>query len=190
MTRLARVCTTVYLTALGIWTGSLMMTAAAAAVTFSTIKKLDAVVPTLDPLTRPHWQFVGGKVVSGVFLISHLVQAVCALLAIVSLVCLCRTTDSAFRARLRRSVSLYSTGLSMLVLGWYLLLLWPRMRENLYAYWDHLAAGRIEPARIAQKAFDADHPLASTTLQVLLVLLVIALISGLWSATARPEQRA
>ncbi|MDP1660495.1 MAG: hypothetical protein Q8L55_01145 [Phycisphaerales bacterium] len=184
MTRRDRICYSVYLSALGVWAGVLAMTAAAAAVTFPTVRSLDPTLLDLDPTSRPHWMLVGGKVVSGVFVISHAAQAVCALLAITSFVLLCR---SSLRGRQsRRSVTFVSTAAALSILSWYLLVLWPRMRENLHTYWDNLFAGKLDLARAAQLAFDADHPNASLTLQVLLAAVLVALTSGVWSATAPP----
>lgn len=184
MTRRDRLCYTVYLFALGIWAGILAMTAAAAAVTFPTVKSLDPTLLDLDPASRPHWMLVGGKVVSGVFVISHAAQAVCALLAIAAFVVLCRSPQRGRQSR--RSVTFVASAAALSVLSWYLLILWPRMRENLHTYWDNLFAGKLELARAAQQAFDADHPAASFTLQVLLVAVLVALASGVWSATAPP----
>lgn len=182
MTRWDRLFTTIYLSALGLWTGVLAMTAAAAAVTFPTVKSLDPIVPALDPASRPHWLYIAGKVASGVFRISNVAQAVCALLALVAVACLCRSREAG--PRTRRSVSLYATGLAVAIVAWYTLILWPRMRENLYTYWDNLNAGKLEAANAAEKAFTADHPLSSTLLQTLLVVVLIALVSGVWNATS------
>lgn len=185
MTRSDRVCFTIYLTALGLWAGVIAMTAAAAAVTFPTMKAVDPIVPSLSESSRPHWMFVAGKVVNGVFTISNAAQAVCALLAISTLVMLIRSPQRA--GDMRRSIASISTAGAVAVLASYLLLLWPRMRTNLHAYWDNLNAGRLEAAKSAQDLFNADHPLASMLLQVLLLLVLIALISGAWKATRRTE---
>jgi hypothetical protein len=186
MTRFDRLCFTVYLSSLGLWAGVLAMTAAAAAVTFPTVKTLDPVVPSLDPASRPHWMFVAGKVVSGVFLISHGAQAVCAVLALAAAVCLMRSAEHG--QRVRRSVTLACTAGAIGVLASYLLALWPRMRENLHAYWDNLSAGQLAAAKTAQQAFDADHPRASLMMQAMLVLVLVALVSGVWKSTAGGRQ--
>jgi hypothetical protein len=180
MTRWDRLCTTIYLSALGLWTGIIAMTAAAAAVTFPTVKALDPIVPALDPASRPHWLYIAGKVASGVFRISNVAQAVCAILVLVTVACLCRSREAG--PRTRRSVSLYATGLAIALVGWYLLILWPRMRENLYTYWDNLNAGKLEAARVAQQAFDADHPISSNLFKALLAVVLVAFISGIWNA--------
>lgn len=184
MTRRDRICYTVYLSALGVWAGVLAMTAAAAAVTFPTVRSLNPTLLDLDPASRPHWMLVGGKVVSGVFVISHAAQAFAALLAVVALIVLCRSPQRGRQTR--RSITSVSTAAALTILSWYLLVLWPRMRENLHTYWDNLFAGKLDAARTAQQAFDADHPGASLTLQFLLATVLAASISGIWHATAPP----
>lgn len=184
MTRWTRLAFAVYLTALGLWAGSLMMTAVTAAVAFPTVKTLDPVVPTLDPASRPHWQLIAGKVASNVFVISHMAQSVCAVLAIGTGVVLCRLPG----LRMRRSPSFISACLAVATLGWYLLVFWPKMRTNLYTYWDNLFAGRIEPAAAAEKAFSADHPTASTFMAVIFILTLTAFVAGAWKATGQPEK--
>ncbi|HZW06664.1 MAG TPA: hypothetical protein VFF65_06035 [Phycisphaerales bacterium] len=184
MVRWERTCTALYLAALGLWAGVLAMTAAAAAVTFPAVKALDPVVPTLDAASRPHWMFVGGKVVANVFLVSHIAQSVCAVLALASIICLSRSRRPEAR---RRPATLYWTAGAVAVFAVYLLWLWPRMRSNLHMYWDRLTQGTLEAARAAQAAFDADHPRASLLLQLLLVLVLAALVSGAWHATRRVE---
>jgi Ca2+/H+ antiporter len=183
MTRWTRLAFAVYLIALGLWAGSLMMTAVTAAVAFPTVKALDPVVPALDPASRPHWPLIAGKVASNVFVISHMTQSVCALLVIGAGVALCRVPS----LRMRRSPSSIAACLAVATLGWYLLILWPRMRANLYTYWDNLFAGRLEPAAAAQRAFNADHPTSSTTMAIIFVLVLTALITGAWKATAPAE---
>lgn len=164
----------------------MMMTAVTAAITFPTVKALDPIVPSLDPASRPHWELVGGKVASGVFIVSHVVQGVCAVLAVIALVCLLRSKVVGHRTR--RAVSTYATGMAVATLGWYMLVLWPRMRENLHGYWDNVFAGKLEPAQVARKAFDADHPLASNTMGAIFVFVLVALVCAAWTSTGKVEQ--
>ncbi|HYD01647.1 MAG TPA: hypothetical protein VEB22_10515 [Phycisphaerales bacterium] len=187
MARWERLCTTAHLAALGLWAGVLAMTAAAAAVTFPTLKTIDPLVPSLDAGSRPHWMYVGGRIVANVFLISHAAQAVCAVLALASVVCLVRSRKPGAPRRL--PATLYCTSCAAGLLGVYLLWLWPRMRTNLHTYWSQLSIGAVDRARAAQAAFDADHPRASTLLQILLVIVLAALITGAWRAT-RPGPKA
>jgi len=180
MRTLDRLCATVYLATLGVWAGIIAMTAGAAAVTFPTVKALDPVVPTLDPASRPNWLYVAGKVASNVFRVSNAAQFTCAALVLVALFVLLRSPEQG--RRLRRSVSLYASAFALLLISAYAFVLWPRMRANLHTYWESLNAGRLDAARTAQLAFDADHPTSSALFQVLLATLLIAAVTGVWNA--------
>lgn len=187
MTRLNRVCRVALICSLSLWAGTLLMTGVAAAVIFPAMKALEPIVPALDPASRPHWLYIGGKAAAGVFTISNWVQVTLALLGGIGLAGLLGAGRLTGKPR---AALLTAYGLPTALLAGYLLLLWPRMRANLHAYWDALTANKLEAAQAAQRAFDADHPLSTTVMSSLFMLTLIGATAAAWLLLSPTERRA
>ncbi len=169
----------VHLTALGLWCGSLLMTGAAAAVTFPMLKKLAPTLPGYSGYTGDHWMLAAGHVVDRVFAISDVVQFVCAMLATASMLIAAVFGGLAWRRPgggvMARAVILAA---ALMVLGYHLLVLTPRMGVNLKQYWALAAAGQTAEAETFRAAFSADHPMAQRVMASLALLSFAGLVLG------------
>jgi len=182
MKSLKPLCETVHLTAMGVWLGALLMTGAAAAVIFPTMKKLGPVIPSYEKYTGEHWLIVAGLPASKFFDVCDAAQFTCSILAAGSLMLL------VFRAKvgfLRRSMMIRTAALviAMFLLGCLLFFVAPTMNTNLKLYWIAAAEGNNAAAEQFHAAFDADHPTARRLLSSTAVFVFISLIAGAWAAT-------
>ncbi|MBL8757761.1 MAG: hypothetical protein JNK35_04945 [Phycisphaerae bacterium] len=178
----------IHVTALGLWSGSLLMTAAMAAVTFPTMKSLAPMLPGYAGYTGDHWMIAAGKVANTAFAISDGVQFVCAMLAAGSLLVAAVFAGLNWR-RPGVVVRAVIMGSALGVLAYHLLVLSPRMAVNLRQYWLLAEAGKTSDAEAVRAAFTADHPTASTVMATLAGLSLIGLILGaLAGADGGPER--
>jgi hypothetical protein len=172
----------VHLTALGVWLGSIVATGVFAAIVFGAVRELDPSLPAFAGYEGSHADLLAGFVQNRVFAAVDIVQFVSALLALASMIGLLTLG--------RLSVSTWSSGLRIAGLGiamglvsFYLLVLMPRMAENVRAYWSAAEQGQTEAAAGAKAAFDADHPTASGVLQGIAAAVALSLIAGAVSAS-------
>lgn len=186
---------TVYICALGLWLGALVMTGVAAAVTFPALKSLTPTLPAFAAYPNTdaaHGVIAGGHVVSRLFLISDAIQFACLCVAIV-------TTLVVFIGLRRRNLSpppafvvrAALIGLLVAVLAYQLFVLAPGMKTTLMRFWSLAQKGDVAGADAARAAFDADHPIASTVMAVsaaaVAVLLVLATREGAASGARANE---
>ena len=164
--RAAGAVETVALVALGLWTGALLTTGAAAAITFPTLRDLAPTLPGF-PGAPPeqHWALAAGQIMNRVF----------GLTDVIGLVALSVTAGAMLGLRaLRwprprgvvRFARLALLGLGIGVAGYTMLVLRPTMDADLRAYWAAAEAGEADLAAAARASFEALHPHASRVLSV------------------------
>lgn len=178
-----RVLEAVHLTAVGLWAGVAAMAGATAAVMFTQMRELDPSLPGYAAYDGSHADLAAGFIQARVFWIGDLVQFACASLALLTLILMLAVGGLAIR-RVSTGVRTAALCCALGALSFSLLVLGPRMTQNVQAYWAAAAAGDNEQAAAFYAAFDADHPTASRTLMATFGLSVIALAAGGFSAAA------
>lgn len=168
----------------GVWLGALVMTAVTAAVAFPTMKSLAPALPQFKVDPGQHGIIAAGHVMQRVFLACDLVQFICGLLCFVGIGGLLATTQAMRESRIAMLLRTISTAAALMLLSYHLLMLAPRMNENLRAYWDAALTGELAAADQFKTAFDGDHPTASRVLGATGFSVLLALLTGCWAATA------
>ncbi len=170
-----------HLVSLGLWLGTVVMSSAAAAVIFPTLKRLDARLPAYEAYDGPHWLLAAGEVAERVFLIGDLVQFPCAIVAVVTLGLLI----GVFRVRGPRvSLALRVLGLTVAAaaLAAQLLIVSQAMNRAVTLYRAAALAGETETALRHQAAFNDLHPIARILMATVMVSVLVALAAGAWGA--------
>ena len=174
-----RIGETIHLTALGVWLGALIMTGAAAAITFPMMRDLDPALGAYPDYTGEHWSLGAGVIADRIFLVCDIVQFVCAFLAFATL-------GWGLLAWIKRSIAgvvrTIAVGLAMAMVSYWLFIFTMQLDVHLDAYWAAAAAGDNEGAATAKSAFDAMHPLATKLMGAQAALVLVALVSGCVSA--------
>ena len=174
---------TVHTAGLGVWLGVVLMSGAAAAVIFPTVKALNPSLPAFSAYTGDHWMIAAGRVADRTFAVSDAAQFVCALLAGAGLVLGQPIGDASWRTpRSALRITFFSGAIT--ALAYQLFVLAPRMNANLQGHWTAAAGGDNAAAQALREAFTADHPTASTTLGVIAALVAICLGLAAWPKAA------
>ncbi|MCC5821906.1 MAG: hypothetical protein JJU44_01300 [Planctomycetes bacterium] len=182
-----RIGETVHLTALAVWSGALFGAGVAAAVAFPTMRDLAPTLGAYPGYDGEHWMLAAGRVAARVFLVTDMVQFVCAFLAIGGFV-LAVIAGSKAKSWLQffRALAL---GVAFLLASFHLLIQGPSMDRDLRAYWDAAAAGNNEAAQTHQQAFARQHPNASRVMTGTFIATLGALGLGAWSLAGRAAAR-
>jgi hypothetical protein len=176
-------CQTLHVVALGLWLGTLVMVAAAAAILFPTMRSLAPRLPAFAAYDGDHWRLAAGRVGQQLFLVADVIQFACALaaaatfLAMAVLLGMARGRASTILRALALSVAVASAAGQIIVLA-------PSMNAALRAYWAAALAGDTAAAGIHQAAFNDLHPYATALLAVGAVAVLIALVGA--AAAAPP----
>jgi hypothetical protein len=182
MTNWRRFLETVHLTVLGIWAGSMLTTIAGAIVLFPTIKRLDPHLPAYEAYAGEHWRIAAGQPGHMLFLMLDIVQFLAVMLAVATLV-----TMLWFKMLDRRRISTMIRTMAMagalVAVSYHLFLLAPKMNQDITAFWSAAKAGEFDKAEQYRTAFDSMHPIASRVLGITGVCVLVALVTGAWSAT-------
>lgn len=184
MTRGRRICETIHLAVLGAWLGVLLMTGAAAAMLFPTIRALAPTLPGYARYEGPHWSLAAGKIAAVLFFLADAAQFAGVLAAGATL----GVSILAFGVSMRSRLTALRGGVLIALLGllsYQLLVLAPGMHADLASYWLAAEAGDNAAAARFKAAFDARHPLARTLLAVDAAAVLVLLVAGVWSATDR-----
>ncbi|MFN0011264.1 MAG: hypothetical protein ACKVS8_06420 [Phycisphaerales bacterium] len=174
--------------ALGVWLGVVVMTAAAAAIIFPTVKALAPTLPAFSAYTGDHWMVAAGKVADRIFAISDAAQFACAILAGAGLV-LARPMGHASWRTLRTALRITALSAAITALAYQLFVLSPRMSQNLKGYWAAAERGDNTAAASLRAAFNADHPTATIVLGVLAVIVLACLPLAAWPETEPASPR-
>ena len=176
-----RVFETVHLTAIGVWLGAVVATGVFAAIVFGATRELDPTVPAFSAYQGSHADLIAGFVQNRVFVAVDAAQFVCGFLALASLIGLL-TVGKLPLNRWSSGLRIVGVALAMGALSYYLLVLTPRMTQNVQLYWSAAEAGDADAAAKHKAAFDADHPAASTSLKAVAGALSLAMVTGAFSA--------
>lgn len=175
------ICELVHLSVLGLAAGVLVMTGAAAAVAFPTMKSLAPALPGFAVDPAQHWSIAAGSVMNRVFGVADAIvlsAAIAAVLTLIVVSLVARRGLASMTGVLRCAALVALCG--AVGLSWFGLR--PKMQGNLESYWSAAREGRVEDAAKFKAAFDADHPRASMLLTMQFVLCVTALGFGGWNA--------
>ncbi|MCC6676816.1 MAG: hypothetical protein IT436_06705 [Phycisphaerales bacterium] len=181
-----RASETAHITALAVWLGTIGMTAVAAAVIFPQMRELDPKLSAYPNYTGEHWLLAAGHIANRIFVIGDMIQAACAAVAGLTLAVALiarRLSPFGISAALRMIGMLVAFGALSYQFG----SLRPDMRRNLDNYWLSAQDGRNEDARVYQAKFRELHPAASRSLAIGGGAVLIALLGGAWSLSARPR---
>lgn len=178
-----RILETIHLSALGVWLGAVVATGVFAAVVFGAVRELDPSLPAFAAYEGSHADLLAGFVQNQVFAAVDIAQFACAFLALASMIGLL-TLGKLPLNRWSTGLRMLGLSLAMGLVSFYLLVLMPRMAENVRAYWSAAEQGQTEQAAASKAAFDADHPTASNTLQGVAASVALALIAGAFSASS------
>lgn len=182
-----RLLETLHALALGLWLGVLCMTGFTAAMLFPTMKALNPTLPQFSAYTGEHWRIAAGSIAQRLFLACDTVGLACGILSILTL----GLSLFSLRKLGRTSVALpavrvAAVSLAGALLGYQLFMLGPEMGRNLARYYAAAQSGDMAAAATHQAAFAAQHPTATTVMGSLAACTLIALLAGLWHATAGP----
>lgn len=177
-------CETVHLAALGLWLGVLTAAAAFAASVFPIMRDLDPRLPAYSAYQGEHWLIAGGAVAQRVFLITDVVQFICAVLSISTLGCLIALFDLP-RGRPATIVRACSLSLAMACSAGTIIIVAPQLNTALNLYWAAARAGDAAAVALHRAAVDELHPVSTKLMGGTIVFVLIALVCGLW-ATVRP----
>lgn len=136
---------------LGAWLGMLIVSGAAAAAAFPTMRTLRPTLPGFGVPADDHWSIAAGHVMNPVFTGVSIGGVVLSLTALAPWVGM---------SRARRVAAAGALALSVVTLAGVVM----PMRVVLGAYWEAARAGQVEPAAAAKAAFDALHPWSSRLL--------------------------
>lgn len=176
MNRLALI---VHVLTLCLWAGVLTGVSIAAATIFPTAKKLEATSTIFPQGTADQWRLVAGRIANQVFLVADSVQLVLCGAAILTIVIL--GVRKALKPGSALVIWLMALAGAVMTLAYHLLVLQPRMAQNLSGYWQNAAAGQTALADQFRAAFNDDHPTASTVLVTITILVLVAGGAALWS---------
>lgn len=179
-------CQTVHVVALGLWLGTLVMVAAAAAILFPTMRSLDPRLPAFAAYDGDHWRLAAGRVGQQLFLVADAIQFACALAAAATFLAMAvflgmgRGRASTILRALALSVAVAAAAGQIIVLA-------PSMNAALRAYWSAAAAGDTLAAAAHQAAFSDLHPYATALLAVGAIAVLGALIGAATSIGSTPD---
>jgi hypothetical protein len=172
-------CETVHLGALGIWAGFLGATVAFAANVFPIMKGLNPSLPEYAKYPQDHWKIAAGSVAQRGFLISDIVQFVCAILAVGTLGCLIALFGLP-RRRTSTIVRACTLGLALACAASSIIIVSPQLNAAIRLKWAAAAAGDLAAVARHGEVVDLLHPISSKLLGGALVCVVLAFFSGLW----------
>lgn len=179
---------TAHVLSLALWLASLLMAGVSAAIVFPTTRALAPRLPAYEAFVGEHWKIAAGHVQQRIFLACDAGQLVCGGVAFLTLgLMLIGVGMPRLDKRTTTTVRVLATAAALIVLCYHLLVLSPRMQQNLTAYWSNAEAGRQAEANVAQDAFEVDHPTASRALSLLAACVGVSLVASVWGL-ARPSR--
>lgn len=182
MERYRALCQTVHLLALGLWTGVLVAAGAFAASVFPIMKGLNPRLPAFEKYSGEHWLIAGGKVAQRIFLITDIVQFVCAVLSIGTLGCMIWLFGLP-RRRPSTIVRALALGVALACAAGLIIVVAPQLNAALRLYWAAAEAGNLEAVAPHRAAVDELHPLSSKLMVGTLISVLTAFIAAAWSAS-------
>lgn len=180
-------CETVHAVSLALWLGFVVAAGTFAALVFGVSKSLDPRLPEYEAYSGEHYLIIGGKMAQTVFFAADVVQFICAMLAVLTLIALFKIRSGEARrpAMVMRASSLVVAVASLAAL---LLIVNPKLVAATGAYWRAAKAGDMAGV-LTHKAIAGDtHPYASALMATTALMVLASLVSGVWSlaSAARP----
>lgn len=175
----------IHLVALGLWLGSLVMTAIVAARVFPTMSRLGPVLPDFQTDPADHWRIVAGHVGEFAFFSNDVIQFLGVLLATVSLVASVWLYKLSLR-RISTAIRSMLLGAAGMLVAYQIMLLAPEMNAELKAFWAAARAGDEQAAALHRNNFAALHPRATATLSATMLAVLGCMVAGVWSITSDP----
>lgn len=169
-----------------VWLSGLVMGGVVAAIIFGTTPELEPSLGLFERYEGDHANLLAGYIQNKVFLAGDVLQFSGAFLCLGSLVLLIARYKHPVR-RLLGAIRVVSVLSGITLLSYSLLLLSPRMAQNLETFYHHASAGENTQADEARAAFLEDHPRATRTHSALAALVLVVFLSGTWSATGAPN---
>ncbi len=184
-----KLCNIAYWMALTMWVSALSAAAIAAGNVFGTMPRLGVTLERYKAVPPDeHWRLAAGKIMEGVFFTVDLFQFVAAPLTLVTLL----LQLTLFRMPARTPSNWIRTAclvLAMLLFGYHVTAIGPRMNRELHEYWRSAEAGDLLAAESHRAAFNADHPIAMRLLQANLILVMIGIgASAVALGPVRPRE--
>ncbi len=178
-------CETVHVVALAIWVGFVVAAGTFAATVFSVTRSLDPRLPGYEAYTGEHYLIVGGKMAQTVFFVTDVVQFACVLVSVMTLVAILAMRRGETR-RPTMAIRTASVVVAMASVAALLLVVNPKIVAATSSYWAAAKAGDM-PTALAHKAIAADtHPYASALMVTTAIMVLLALVSAVWSI-AKPH---
>ncbi len=177
--RTAPWCDTIHSLSLSLWLAALVLGGVSAAVMFPAMKTVNPTLADFPGLEPDHWKIAAGMVQRRIFFVSDFIQFIAAIGTFITLGL--RLIGAGIPRAARRAATLVRTvavGAAMLLLSYHLLVLAPRLDDNLTTFYAQAQAGNLPAAQAARAAFDADHPIASSVLGTM----TICVLAGLWAS--------
>lgn len=167
----------IYWTLLGLWIGSLVLSAATAAIIFPMLKAIGPTLPEYAAYTGSHGLLLAGQIMSRVFFVQDAIE----LAALVGVSVILVGHFVAFRMSARTAanrIRLAAGALLLVVVCYKAFVLAPRMYYDLGDYWAAAKAGDMTKADTARMAFDANHPTATRIMGITFVGLVVFIFAS------------
>jgi hypothetical protein len=184
MAAIGRILHAVHVSALGVWLGVLIMTAATAAIIFPAMRELAPTLPNYQGYAGPHWRLAAGQVQARVFSAAELVELICFGIAVVTL--------AAGWGRQRRGAATAARVATMVVLlaslTYRSFIMNPAMTVPLLEYWKAAQAGDNDRAAASLDAFQEFHGLATGLLALDAVAVLTALLAAAWAGPGKGHQ--
>ena len=172
----------VYWLLLGLWVGSLVLSAATAAMMFPMMKAIAPVLPEYAAYTGSHGLLLAGQIMSRVFFVQDVIE----LAALVGVAVILVGHFVAFRLSSRtlaNRIRLAAGALLLVIVCYKAFIMAPRMYYNLGDFWAAAKVGDMAGADAAHAAFEADHPTATNLMATTLCALVVFIFASAWALT-------
>lgn len=166
-----------YFLLLGLWIGSLVLSAASAAVVFPLMRALGPSLPKFAPLPDGHATLLAGRLMATVFFMQDLIE----LLACAGVVAILFMHLAVFRMPARSPsnvVRLLAAAVLLASVSYEVFVLAPRMNDHLRHYWSAAETGETDRAQVERTAFLADHPQATRMMLITLGALVVMIFAS------------
>lgn len=170
----------IYWLLLGLWVGSLALSAATAAIIFPMLRFIGPTLPEYAAYTGSHGLLLAGQIMSRVFFVQDVIE----LAALVGVSVILVGHFVAFRVSVRtpaNRVRLAAGALLLVVVCYKAFVLAPRTYYNLGDYWAAAKAGDLTKAEASHAAFEADHPTATSLMVITFAGLVVFMFSSAWA---------
>jgi len=166
-----------------LWLAALIGSALGASIVFPVMKDLNPSLPQYGAYHGEHWKIAAGHVGNKLFGIADMIQLVGAVGAVGTLGLALHARSKAgqhagglwaFRAGV--------VGAAAALAAYHILILGPSMTQGIQDFWAAARAGDASKADTLQAAFNKNHPVSRLILEATTVLMLLALVAGVYHA--------